>query len=98
RTGNWFLPRRNRPYPTLVHAAIQHLPGLQAYRRRFIYNYGESLTLGIRNPRTYGRLGQFFSTRFMASQLSDPEVRRKAWPDYVFGCKRVLVSSALLLG
>jgi cation diffusion facilitator CzcD-associated flavoprotein CzcO len=29
-------------------------------------------------------------------QLRDPEVRRKAWPDYTFGCKRVLFSSAYL--
>jgi cation diffusion facilitator CzcD-associated flavoprotein CzcO len=32
----------------------------------------------------------------MRSQLRDPEVRRKAWPDYTFGCKRVLFSSAWL--
>jgi cation diffusion facilitator CzcD-associated flavoprotein CzcO len=96
RTGNWFLPRRNRPYPLLVKAANEHVPGLQAYRRRFIYNYGESLTLGIRNPETFGRLGRFVSARFMRSQLTDPEVRRKVWPDYTFGCKRVLFSSAFL--
>jgi cation diffusion facilitator CzcD-associated flavoprotein CzcO len=29
----------------------------------------------------------------MARQLTDPEVRRKVWPDYTFGCKRVLFSS-----
>ncbi len=32
----------------------------------------------------------------MRAQLKDPEVRRKAWPDYTFGCKRVLFSSAFL--
>jgi cation diffusion facilitator CzcD-associated flavoprotein CzcO len=29
----------------------------------------------------------------MQRQLKDPEVRRKVWPDYTFGCKRVLFSS-----
>ncbi len=96
RTGNWFLPRRNRPYPAMVKAIIQHVPGVQAYRRRFIYNYGETLTLAIRHPDTVGRLGRFVSTRFMRGQLTDPEIRRKAWPDYTFGCKRVLFSSAYL--
>ncbi|MFA9273094.1 MAG: flavin-containing monooxygenase, partial [Baekduiaceae bacterium] len=33
---------------------------------------------------------------FMRAQLKDPEVRRKAWPDYTFGCKRVLFSSKWL--
>jgi cation diffusion facilitator CzcD-associated flavoprotein CzcO len=32
----------------------------------------------------------------MRSQLKDPELRRRAWPDYTFGCKRVLFSSHYL--
>ena len=96
RTGNWFLPRRNRPYPAPVRAIIKYVPGVQAYRRRFIYNYGESLTMMIRHPRTLGRVGRLRSTLFMRSQLKDRAVRRKAWPDYTFGCKRVLFSSHFL--
>jgi cation diffusion facilitator CzcD-associated flavoprotein CzcO len=96
RTGNWFLPRKNRPYPRWVRAAIEHVPGLQAYRRRFIYNYGESLTLMIRHPRTWGQIGRLRSAAFMRAQLRDADVRRKAWPDYTFGCKRVLFSSHFL--
>jgi cation diffusion facilitator CzcD-associated flavoprotein CzcO len=96
RTGNWFLPRKNRPYPALVKAAIEHVPGLQAYRREFVYNYGESLTAAIRHPRGWGRVVRWRSARFMRSQLKDPEVRSKAWPEYTFGCKRVLFSSAFL--
>ncbi len=96
RTGNWFLPRRNRAYPSWIRAAIRYLPGLQAYRRRFIYQYAEMLTRMIRHPRTWGRIGHAWSVGFMRWQLKDPEVRRKAWPDYTFGCKRVLFSSHYL--
>jgi cation diffusion facilitator CzcD-associated flavoprotein CzcO len=96
RTGNWFLPRKNRPYPAPIKALIKYVPGVQAYRRRFIYNYGESLTMMIRNPRTVGRIGHARSALFMRWQLKDPKVRRKAWPDYTFGCKRVLFSSHFL--
>jgi cation diffusion facilitator CzcD-associated flavoprotein CzcO len=96
RTANWLLPRRNRAYPRWVRAAIRHVPGLQAYRRRYIYHYAETITRMIRNPRTLGRLGQAWSATFMRLQLRDPEVRRKAWPDYTFGCKRVLFSSHYL--
>jgi cation diffusion facilitator CzcD-associated flavoprotein CzcO len=96
RTGNWFLPRKNRPYPALYRAAVRLIPGLQAYRRRFIYNYGESLTAMIRHPRTLGRIGRARSAAFMRWQLKDPDVREKVWPDYTFGCKRVLFSSAWL--
>lgn len=96
RTGNWFLPRRNRPYPPFFKALIRYIPGLQAFRRTFVYYYAESLTMMIRNPRTWGRIGRLNSTLFMRSQLKDPEVRRKAWPDYTFGCKRILFSSEYL--
>jgi cation diffusion facilitator CzcD-associated flavoprotein CzcO len=96
RTGNWFLPRRNRPYPRPVRWLIEHVPGLQALRRVYIYYYAELLTLTIRHPRTWGLIGRVQSTLFMRRQLTDPEVRRKAWPDYTFGCKRVLFSSHFL--
>jgi cation diffusion facilitator CzcD-associated flavoprotein CzcO len=93
RTGNWFLPRRNRRYPAPVKAAIERVPGLQAMRRRFVFDYGEALTLAIRHPRTVGLIGAARSAAFMRYQLRDPELRRRVWPDYTFGCKRVLFSS-----
>ncbi len=96
RTGNWFLPRRNHVYPPLVRAAIRYIPGLQRLRRSFLFNYCESLTLAIRHPRTIGRLSGMRSAAFMRRQLPDPELRRRAWPDYTFGCKRVLFSSHYL--
>ncbi|HET6548230.1 MAG TPA: NAD(P)/FAD-dependent oxidoreductase [Solirubrobacter sp.] len=96
RTGNWFLPRRNRPYPRWFKALVRYGPGVQAFRRRFIFWYAESLTLMIRHPRTWGRLGRLRSTIFMRWQLRDRELRREVWPDYTFGCKRVLFSSHFL--
>ena len=96
RTGNWFLPRKNLAYPRLFRAAVQHVPGLQAYRRSFMFQYCEALTLSIRHPRTVGRLLHLRSKLFMRYQLRDPALRRKVWPDYTFGCKRVLFSSYFL--
>jgi cation diffusion facilitator CzcD-associated flavoprotein CzcO len=97
RTGNWFLPRKNQPYPQPISTLIRRVPGLQAFRRRFIYHYGEFLTLMIRHPRTWGRIGHFNSSLHMRRQLrGHPELRRKIWPDYTFGCKRILFSSDFL--
>jgi cation diffusion facilitator CzcD-associated flavoprotein CzcO len=96
RTGNWFLPRRNRAYPSAFKTVVRFVPGVQAFRRRFIFHYCESLTLAIRHPRTFGRLLHLWSAAFMRRQLRDPELRRKVWPNYTFGCKRVLFSSHFL--
>jgi cation diffusion facilitator CzcD-associated flavoprotein CzcO len=96
RSGNWFLSRRNRPYPSLVKKLFKSFPKLQPARRQLTMKYLECLTAAIRNPKTAGRLGAIRSSVFMRMQLRDPEVRRKVWPDYTFGCKRVLFSSAFL--
>jgi len=96
RTGNWFLPRKNRPYPKWWKTLIRWVPGLQAWRRLFIFYYAESLTAMIRHPRSLGLVGRARSWLFMRWQLRDPEVRAKAWPNYTFGCKRILFSSHYL--
>jgi cation diffusion facilitator CzcD-associated flavoprotein CzcO len=96
RTGNWMLPRENRVYPAWLRVMVDRVPGVQWLRRRWIFYYCESLTMAIRHPRTLGRLLGMRSSRFMRSQLPDPELRAKVWPDYTFGCKRVLFSSHYL--
>lgn len=97
RTGNWFMPRKNHPYPRAVKAAIRHVPGLQRFRRAFVFHYGETLTAMIRHPRTLGRLGHAKASLFMRWQLrGHSALRRQVWPDYTFGCKRVLFSSHFL--
>lgn len=96
RTGNWFMPRRNRTYPRALAFAIKRIPGVQAWRRKFIFYYGETLTAMIRHPRTLGMVGRARSTLFMRTQVKDPILRSKIWPDYTFGCKRVLFSSYFL--
>jgi cation diffusion facilitator CzcD-associated flavoprotein CzcO len=96
RTPNWLLPRRNHVYPAALRALIRYVPGLQELRRALLFNFLEGLTLSIRHPRTVGRLSAWRSARFMRSQTPDPELRRRIWPDYTFGCKRVLFSSHYL--
>jgi len=96
RTGNWFLPRKNRRYPAAMRAAVRWIPGVQALRRKYMFQYCESLTAAIRHPRTFGQLLHLRSAVFLRYQLRDPELRRKVWPGYTFGCKRVLFSSYFL--
>ena len=93
RTGNWFLPRRNSAYPAIVSAAFARIPVLRTAWRALLFRYTEMLTFWIRHPRTFGWLGWLWATLFMRMQLRDPQLRRKVWPRYRFGCKRILFSS-----
>src|SRR4030095_12213130 len=56
----------------------------------------ERVLAGLSTARQLGWLLRAWSTTFMRAQLRDPEVRRKAWPDYRYGCKRILFSSSYL--
>jgi cation diffusion facilitator CzcD-associated flavoprotein CzcO len=96
RTGNWFMPRHNSHLPSALRALFRLAPPLYKAWRFGWYLYMEVLTAMIRHPRTLGWTGRLKATWFMRKQLRDPEVRAKAWPDYVFGCKRVLFSSKFL--
>jgi cation diffusion facilitator CzcD-associated flavoprotein CzcO len=97
RTGNWFLPRRNRPYPRAYRELVARVPAVQRARRWGLFWYLEALTLCIRNPRTFGRLLGLRSRLFMRHQLrAHPELRKRIWPGYAIGCKRVLFSSDFL--
>src|SRR5581483_5489679 len=36
RSANWFLPRRNTPYPAFIRDGVQKVPGVQDFRRAFL--------------------------------------------------------------
>jgi len=95
RTANWLLPRRNHVYPARLRTILR-TPGLQRVRRAALFAFLESLTASIRHPRTLGRVTASRSARFMRAQTPDPRLRAQIWPDYTFGCKRVLFSSHYL--
>ncbi|MGZ6696209.1 MAG: flavin-containing monooxygenase [Solirubrobacteraceae bacterium] len=96
RTPPWLLPRRNRAYAPWAHAAIERVPGLQRLRRAFMLAFMESGIAGQTRVRALALLLRAWSTIHMRGQVRDPELRRRIWPDYPIGCKRVLFSSQYL--
>ena len=76
--------------------AIERVPGLQAPRRYGMWLFMETFVAGITRVRPLGCAAARLVEAFMRSQLKDPEVRRRASPDYPFGCKRILFSSEYL--
>jgi cation diffusion facilitator CzcD-associated flavoprotein CzcO len=96
RSGNWLLPLKNLPYAKTISTCFRRMPALSRAWRTCISLYLEGLTAMARHPRTLGKIGKFVSSAFMRRQLRDPETRKKAWPDYPYGCKRILFSSSYL--
>jgi cation diffusion facilitator CzcD-associated flavoprotein CzcO len=90
RTPPWVIPRWDHEISRVEHALLR-IPFGPALIRSALYWMLESRVWGFRHPRLMraaDRMGRWHLKR----QVSDPELRRKLLPDYVMGCKRVLIS------
>lgn len=97
RSAPYLLPRRNLAYREPVRQLLRRIPGAQRLRRYGMCGVMESITFGLTRSFAARALLRLWSTSFMRVQLrGDRGLRRRAWPDYPFGCKRILFSSGYL--
>ena len=96
RTGNWFLPRTNRRYPRLVKAAIEQCPASSSSGASSCTSTARrSPRRSVIRTRSAARRPALGGVHALAAQRP-AATASKVWPDYTFGCKRVLFSSAFL--
>jgi cation diffusion facilitator CzcD-associated flavoprotein CzcO len=92
RSAPFVVPRGNRPYEEPEREQFQ--TDSQSYwsSRDAIYQDAE-LRFGAMLPGSV-KHGEFtaMARAHLESQVSDPVLREKLWPDYPLGCKRVLLS------
>jgi cation diffusion facilitator CzcD-associated flavoprotein CzcO len=91
RTPPWVIPRLDHQITRTEHALLKYLPFAPGLVRGLIYAALEVRVLGFRNPRLM-KVADRVARWHLKRQVSDPELRRKLTPDYVIGCKRILVS------
>jgi cation diffusion facilitator CzcD-associated flavoprotein CzcO len=96
RTAPYIAPRWNPRYPAAVRGAIRWIPGLQAARRRGMTLFMESFITGLTRFPPLRWVQSLWATLFMRMQVRDKAFRKRIWPDYPFGCKRILFSSYYL--
>ncbi|TCO46612.1 DUF4873 domain-containing protein [Actinocrispum wychmicini] len=92
RSPQWIIPKPDRRLSTLERGLFRFVPGVQRAYRYGVYWFLESTTPGFLNPR-YMKALQALARGHLTRQVRDPSLRAKLTPDYVVGCKRVLVSS-----
>ncbi|MEU1981268.1 NAD(P)/FAD-dependent oxidoreductase [Nocardia sp. NPDC019395] len=96
RSAPWIVPRMDRPTLGLERSLLRRLPLAQKAIRGTWYTLIEGFGLvgfvdnRFRHP--YEMLGRLQLRR----QIRDPQLRKKATPDYVIGCKRAIFSDAYL--
>lgn len=93
RTPGWVLPRLDVSMPTAVREIFAKVPATQALARQALYwgHEASAAALVWNTPASQlvARLGKAHLRRAVA----DPWLRRQLTPDFIPGCKRMLVSS-----
>lgn len=93
RTPPWVMPRPDKAIGARAQRLFRLLPPAQRLVRWGVYWQHEARALAfIVNP-TWMRAPMRFASSYLARRVKDPALRAKLTPDYVLGCKRVLLSS-----
>ncbi len=92
RTPPWIVPRHDRPLTRVEGQIFRRLPLTQRVMRGGIYAFRELLGFAFRHPWAM-RLLQPMARRHLRRYIADPVLRAKLTPNYLMGCKRVLISS-----
>lgn len=93
RTAPYVVPRLDHPVSPRLQSLFRQFPQVQRLIRSGIFWISELSGLGFLGNAFIRKRGTKRAITHLHNQLSDPELRRKATPDYEFGCKRVLVSN-----
>jgi cation diffusion facilitator CzcD-associated flavoprotein CzcO len=90
RTPPWVIPRFDHQITKVEHALLR-IPGTPALVRGILYWMLETRVVGFRRPRIM-KMADRVARWHLKRQVSSEELRKKLLPDYVMGCKRILIS------
>ena len=92
RTPPWVLPRPDRRFSLAQRAAFRVPAARWLYRQRLFWAHEARAVPFTLSPRLL-ELAQGLALRHLRRQVADPALRARLTPDYVMGCKRVLMSN-----
>ena len=93
RTPPWVMPRPDRAITARAQRAFRRVPFAQRLARWAIYWRHEARALAfVVNPK-WMHAPMRFASSYLERRVPDPALRAKLTPNYLLGCKRVLLSS-----
>jgi cation diffusion facilitator CzcD-associated flavoprotein CzcO len=92
RTPPWIIPRDDRAVSPFHRWIFRVLPVTQRLLRAAIYWKLEGRVLGFTLTPSVMKIAERLARGHLSRQVRDVELRRKLTPNYVIGCKRVLLS------
>ncbi|MGX7827242.1 flavin-containing monooxygenase [Actinokineospora sp. 24-640] len=93
RTAPWVMPKPDHAMPAWSQKAFAALPGAQKAYRGFLYWLNEVRAVGFNGSLGVLKAASRLAAWNIRRSVKDPEMVAKLTPDYVMGCKRVLISN-----
>ena len=94
RTPPWVLPLLDRAVGDRLKRLYRAVPAAQDVARGFVYSLREPLAVPMAIAPKLAKLLEAVSRAHLRRQVRDRELRRTLTPDYVVGCKRMLLTNA----
>lgn len=95
RTPAWVVPRDDHAFSAATRAMFRRFPLVKRALRGRITATREMLGVGFRHPAVM-QLTSVIGHRHLRKSVPDPALRARLTPDFLIGCKRVLVSDDYL--
>ena len=92
RTAAWVIPRDERAYNALDKKLFSRFEWFRKLHRSRLYWSNESRVVPIVKPKMI-QYGQKLAEIFIKFQVKDKATIKKLTPDYILGCKRILISN-----
>lgn len=92
RTAAWVIPRDERNYSSLEKKLFDKFDWFRKLHRTRLYWSNESRVIPIVKP-TVMKYTQKLAEAYIKYQVKDKNLVQKLTPDYIMGCKRILVSN-----
>lgn len=93
RTAPWILPKPDRAYSALEQQLFDKLPLARLLHRGMIYSQMELRVIGFAGDPRLMNLVKLLGKRHINNSIRDPALRARVTPDYMPGCKRILMSN-----
>jgi cation diffusion facilitator CzcD-associated flavoprotein CzcO len=93
RTPAWVMPKPDRRITAPERWLLRRVPGLQRLVRGGIWAGLDLMIVSMRWPGLIRRVVHPIARRHIRRGVADPELQAALTPDYVLGCKRVLISN-----
>lgn len=92
RTAAWVIPRDERRYLPIEKALFNRFDWFRKLHRARLYWTNESRVVPIMKPQVM-KYAQKLAEAYIRHQVKDPATANKLIPNYIMGCKRILVSN-----